>query len=73
MRSPWTRQPSQALLDRLARLSPEAAERLLDSGALDEEILRHAAHELPADAERFSDLVPFEGTTRDPTGRGTGR
>lgn len=43
----------------LARLQPEEAFRILESGALDEEIRRVAPAERPAAVERFDQVRPF--------------
>ena len=58
MRFTWLKNPPAVEI--LARLQPEEAVRILDSGALDEEILRRAPAEKPAAVERFHQVQPFE-------------
>jgi hypothetical protein len=57
MRFAWLKNRSG--VDLLARLQPEEAVRILDSGALDEEILWRAPAEKPAAVERFDQVQPF--------------
>lgn len=57
MRFAWLRNLPAAEI--LARLQPEEAVRILDSGALDEEILRVTPAEKPAALERFDQIQPF--------------
>ncbi|MBL0729580.1 hypothetical protein [Piscinibacter sp. HJYY11] len=57
MRFAWIKiLPSVELL---ARLRPEEAVRIFDSGALDEEMLRVAPAEKLAAGERFDQVRPF--------------
>jgi len=57
MRFAWLKNlPAVAIL---ARLQPEDTVRILDSGALDEEILRVAPAEKTAAVERFDQVRPF--------------
>lgn len=53
----WFKTPPT--VESLARLHPEEAVRILDSGALDEEILRRAPAEKTAAVERFDQVRPF--------------
>jgi len=60
MRFPWRKPAPLDLAAQLARLSPEAAVNLLDSGVLDEQILRKAPPEAQASCRTlYADVQPF--------------
>lgn len=60
MRFPWRKPVPPDLAKVLAKLSPEAAVALLDSGVLDEQILRQAPPEAQVlGTTLYADVQPF--------------
>lgn len=60
MRFPWRKPGRPDLAKGLAKLSPEAAVALLDSGVLDEQILRQAPPNARVlGATLYADVQPF--------------